>query len=692
MRPFALPLAAALLAATTAATLAAPPELAVYVTDENKDVYVALYDDVAIELAGCPSETAARALVALPSAAVEEITLSDLEAGHELIHPKIPCSPDAPFDADFPATTKVWFDLAGTRRYYLSWPSPQGTFYSIPSRCTAIKEAFALRPRIALPGVLQAETAPPQGSIVTEIVLDCGDGAPDPIEPGDGEAAVGDHWSLHQTDVFLSEASVGDTIYVAIHNRVTANGIEKNYLPIYRINGAPSGEAVWEGATRRATVEEALADLFGIDPAEPVTTLGFQDVAKLDTAAYLDLCLTRCDGYHHQNGFFPQPGEAFDLVVLPAPIASQRPGLLGETLLRWEFAQGRTASFVGCDRLTAAMGLMLPGTDSAAWGDAIDRLHADSAAFEMPFVCPPAATEICLRRLAEEGVVSQALFARGSDCPTATRLRVELPKQARISSALVLDATDFADVEIVPRDPIARSHLTASLPLINAVASAACPFEPAPAIIHAKDLSGLRLARIDLVRAVDGPTQELTAMILENARVALDHVTIGSGEGTRPIERTLRLCNAELYVLGGNYQSQLLGLHGLNSRVSLVGAGATDMAVVGAGNFGLFMMSGSTVRMSWAALTAPRAVLLRASDLKGVRVDLAAGGAAPTSSGLRLERGASAAFSVSSARGFACLGVFPDSTATARFTLPTNQLLGDNTRINCGSGAVEIID
>ncbi|MDP3896842.1 MAG: hypothetical protein Q8Q62_09210 [Mesorhizobium sp.] len=689
MRPLAL-LLAGVFAAATLPAIAAPPGLAAYVTDENEDAYVALYGNVAIELSGCASEAAARALVAVPSAAIEQTTLVELRNAHDLGHPKIPCSPDARFDADFPATTPVWFDLDGTRRYYLSWPTPHGTFYSVPSRCTAIKEAFALRQRIALPGVLKGETAPPQGAIVNEIVLDCGEGQPAPGEPGEGDAtALGDRWSLHQTDVFLSETSVGDTVYVAVFNRVTPNGIEKSYLPIHRINGAPSGQAVWEGSNSRGRVEAALAELFGTDPTLPVTMLGFQDVARLDAAVYLDLCLTRCQGYRHEHGFFPQPGQAFDLVTLPPPLATQRLGLLGETIYRWNFAQARSASFVGCGGLAAAIGMVLPAADASAWGDAVD--NAIGAPAEKPFVCAPR-DELCRRVVAEGGVVSQAHFNRGSDCQTARRLRLELPKQAVIASTLRLDANGFADVEIVPRDPVGRSRLRVTLPIVAAAASS-CPFEPAPAILSARDLSALRLSRLDIVRSADGPTQELTAMVLENVRVALDHVAIGAGgEGLRPIERTLRLCGAEVYALGGSYLSSLLGLHGLNSRISVAGLDATDLATIGSGSFGLFMMSGSTVRMSWAAVTAPRAVSLRASDLKGTRVDLAVGQASPTSSGLRLERGASAQFSLSSARGFACLGVFPDPSSSARFTLPVNALAADNTRTNCGSGSVEIID
>lgn len=687
MRALALGLAGGLFATVTA--LAAPPELAAYVTDDNKDVYVALYGDVAVELAGCPTEAAARSLVALPAAAIAQTTLAELQAAHPLTHPKIPCTPEAKFDADFAATTPVWFDLNGTRRYYLPSPAAQGTFYSIPSRCTAIKEAFALRQRIVLPGVLQAETAPPQGAIVSEIVLDCGDGQARPPEPGDGEMAAGDRWSLHDTDVFLSGDTL-DTIYVAVHLRVTSAGVEKNYLPIHRINGAPASQAVWEGSNSRSQVESALKELFGIKADEAVTTLGAEGLARINKAPFLDLCLTRCDGYRHQHGFFPQPDIGFDLVGLPQPIATRQFDLLGETFYRWSFADGRAASFGGCDRLTAAMGLILPGPETAAWGDAVGKVHGLAPSGEAPFVCSPPAAETCVRRVAEGGTLSQALFARDASCQAARRLRIELPARATIASTLVVDGASFQDVEVAPKDPLGASALTVALPQANAVASS-CPFEPAPAVIHARNLARLKLARLSLARAGDGPTQELTAMILENTKAAFDHVGIGSiGEGQRPIERTLRLCNTELYVLGGAYRSTLLALHGMNSRVSFAGPGATDTASITTENFGLFMMSGSVIRMSWTALTAPRAMLLRGSEIKGTHVDLDAGSVSTTSSGLRLERGSNAALSVSSARRFACLGVFPDATSSASFTLPTNALAADNTRVNCGSGAIEI--
>src|SRR5262245_48850652 len=90
---------------------ASAPSLEVYVTDQDQNGYVAIYDGVAVELANCPNAAAARALLALPGdAAIAETTLNSLRTGRGLVQPRIPCAPDAKFDADFPATTKVWFD------------------------------------------------------------------------------------------------------------------------------------------------------------------------------------------------------------------------------------------------------------------------------------------------------------------------------------------------------------------------------------------------------------------------------------------------------------------------------------------------------------------------------------------------------------------------------------------------------
>ncbi|MGY9047122.1 hypothetical protein P775_19775 [Puniceibacterium antarcticum] len=127
------------------------------------------------------------------------------------MHPGLPCAA-AGFDADWPATMPIWADVAGSGLYYLA--APDGTGYdALPAACTALKSALAIRERLQLPGVLQA-MAPPPDLGRPRVVLGCGSGTAAPAEP-DAVAGGPGAWSLHRFEVFLTENSTGDTLYVA---------------------------------------------------------------------------------------------------------------------------------------------------------------------------------------------------------------------------------------------------------------------------------------------------------------------------------------------------------------------------------------------------------------------------------------------------------------------------------------------
>ena len=689
MKPAGIALAM-MLAASAGAANAASPELAVYVTDDDRDVFVALYEGgVGVELAACSSAASAAALVGLPPGPIGETTLGELQAERDLAHPKIPCGPDAPFDADFPATTPIWFDAAETKRYYLASPTAAETVYAIPSACEGIKDAFAIRQRIALPGVLQASALPPPAR-TRQIVLDCGDGSAGPIDPdGDHGQASSSYWTLHKADVFLTADSIGDPIYVAVFNRVTAAGLEKNYLPIHRINGAPAGEAVWEGSQSTEQVEDGLAQLFDIDPALPVTALGFADVGKLGNAVYLDLCLTRCENYRHEHGYFPEPGLSVNLVTLPPPLATRRVGLLGERLDRWEFAPGRVANFDRCAELEAATGIAVPAGDDEDWGAAMER--AAAAPRETLFECSRR-SEVCVRAIPDGGVLTQSHLNPGADCPSANRLRIRLAATATVPSRLVIGGSSFQDVDIAPLDPLGRSRITISLPP-TAPSALTCLVDPVPGVIDIGAGSSVRLARLDFVRSAASAVQELVWLTVDQATAALDQLGVGStGDGLLPVERAVRLCHADLYVVGGSYKTSLIGMHGLKSRISIAGVDDANPVSIASEKFGAYLMSGSVARFSRASVSAPRALTLNDSGLRASRTALSTPLSQANSTGLRLERGAVAELSISSARGFSCVATFTDQGSSASFTLLVNALANDNSRVGCGLGAVEIVE
>ncbi|HEV7251594.1 MAG TPA: hypothetical protein VGN97_00620 [Mesorhizobium sp.] len=688
IRPPAL-LLGLLLSCAVQAALADAPGLAAYVRDDDADVYVALFGDDAVELDGCANEAAARALLALPAAPIRETTLAALQASHRFGSLKIPCPPSGTFDASLPATAPIWFDAAGSQRYVIASSGQPDLFYAVPSRCTGIKEAFALRQRIGLPGVLQTQPAPPRGPEFREIVLDCGDGA---AAPQDGTAAASDSWRLYQADVFLSENSLGDTIYVAAFNSLTGGVPQRRLLPIYRINGAPAGDGIWQGSNGRDKVEAALAELLGTDPAAAVEALPAADLAALGGAVHLDLCLTDCVGYNHRHAAFIGP-ERLALAVLAAPAPYPALDRLGRATLRWDFAEARTLSLANCDGLAAAMGMAPADRSALNWDEAAAAALSEplAASGTASFACRPPDSALCVRTVPQEGVVSQALLAKGPDCSGADTLLLELPPTARIAEGLLLDGSVFAAVEIRPLDAGGRSRLVFGTGR-RVAPSSICPFEPVPAAIEVRGLNWLAIERVDLARAADGPAEEAAALVLEEARASLDHVSIGSaGEGLRPFERAVRLCRSELYGFGGALQGSSLALHGLDSRLALGGAGEQDRVAVSSGGFGLVLIS-SALQLAWAQVTAPRAVQLRASRFKGLRLDLSPGAVSGLSQGLRLERDARAELELSQARGFGCLGVFFHPSAFLRVLLPLNALAADNGRLHCGEGVMDIVE
>ena len=96
----------------------------------------------------------------------------------------------------------------------------------------------------------------------------------------------------------------------------------------------------------------------------------------------------RCEGYQHQHAFFAKPEIVFDLTSLPEPVAARRLGVLGEPVLRWNYALDRAASFAGCDRLVGTMGMTAEGDPNADWESAIDATFDQRIVAAASFRCP----------------------------------------------------------------------------------------------------------------------------------------------------------------------------------------------------------------------------------------------------------------------------------------------------------------
>jgi hypothetical protein len=667
---------------------AAEPGLAVYVTDDDRDVFVAILDGIAIELSGCAGETAARTLLQLPAAApLAETTLDALTADNALgSHPRIPCGPDAAFDADLPATTPVWADLTGTRRYYLAGPGAAGAYYSIPTDCNAIKAAFAIRERIQLPGVLKGQALPPD--LATEVALGCGQAV-----PGDGAGPVGDTpaaaaWSLHKVDTFLSAESIGDSIYVARYTVANADGELREYLPVHRIDGASAHEAIWAGGDRTRRTESALRELFGIAADAAITPLDFEALGRIQQAVHVDLCLTDCQGYIHRHAYFANPGVDLELTEVRSVASATEMNVLGRPRSVWTFADGRRLVLSGCDRLGEALGL--EDSEPAAWPIAVEAALIGLETPQPTLACDAAEALTCVRQVADGGQLTAALAAASPDCAGATRLRLELAATAVLPRALVLTNIPFAEMETRPADGVARSLIRA-VPSVPPDGVSACLFAPAPGLIVAASLPHLMLSRLDIVREADGPAGEVAALQVEKGTVALDRVSIGAaGEGRMPVERAVRLCNAELYVGGGQIEATALAIQAASSLVLVAGLGSEPADARG-GRFGILLATGSAARLHRVTLVSPNPFVLRDATLTATRADLTAGAGSPGDA-IRLERGARADLTQSTAAGFRCLGIFFDASASASFVLPGNDLARDNDHTSCGSSTVAIVE
>ncbi|WP_347138388.1 hypothetical protein [Paracoccus sp. SSK6] len=665
---------------------AEPPGLAVYVTDEGQDRYVALYDTQAVELAGCTGVTQARNLLALADTVQPaEQTQAALTEGFALgAAPRIPCS-EADFALDWPAATGIWADPGGSGRYYLPMPGGPG-YAALPSRCTGLRTVFAIRARLQLPGVLLGTGLPPDLGDGPALVLDCGD-----AQPGQGTTIpttpqTAGAWSLHRFDTFLSEASAGDTIPVLRFR--PSETAPAGYLPVLRVDGVDTRDTLLAGGAEAARLEDALARLIGADPETPVTALGGEAVAALRVALYADLCLTGCVDYAHRHAVFLSPDSDLGVTVIDPPAPATRMDRLGSVAQVMTYAEGRSLSLVGCDGLAQALGMVAkPGDDwQAAAAAAVD----DTAPAATILDCRASGPDLCLRRVAEGGALTPAMLAPGPDCPGAARLRVELPAALTLPTALTLTGPAFAQVELAPAPGIARSTLTIT-PSRLAASDGSCVLAPVDALIAATGVPRLVLTAIDLRRAPtpEGPAaREALGIQVQSGALVLNGSTIDASD--QPLQRGINLCLADLYATDSSVTAQATAVQALASRLLLTGR--SDAALrLAAGRFGMLLMPGTMTRLSQVEIIAATPVVLRGALLDGGSVVLGAEPGAP-GSGMQLERAARADLTISRIAGFRCAVSFADAASASRLMLPGNDLARDNTHTACGPGRLEVLE
>lgn len=661
-----------------------PPRLAVFVTDADADVYVAIWGDKALELRGCATAAAARELLQLPpDATVSETRLEALTADFAYgAQPGLPCA-GHPFDADWPATTPIWADVAQSGAYYLPMPSGSG-YLALPASCAALKTALAIRERLQLPGVLQGSFAPPDLG-TPALSLSCGAAAAAPVGPAAGSAETG--WTLHRFEIFLSEDSTLDTIYVA--RSIGAGGVPA-YLPILRLDGRDSRDILLEGGPAMRSAEAELAALIGAAPDAPATLLGAEAGAAIRAVLFVDLCLQDCAGYAHAPAAFLQPGVDLAIAALPPLLAEAGLDALGRPRLRASFAEGRSARFTGCARLTAAMGLAAaePADWFAATATALEAEPPPGTAFE----CGGARADICTRQVPDGGSLSPALLAPGSDCAGKTELRIELAGRASAAEPLLLQDLAFTRVALLPQPGLARARLVIT-PGRLASAAAPCVLSGTDALIVASGIAELSLYAIDLERKATDAMGEVVALQVQGGRLMLQDVSIGNQpDGSAAVQRGVNLCRADLYARASRISAETIAVQGLASRVMLSGD-AAQRASLGQARFGLLMAQQSQVRLQQTDIAATNPIVLRGAELRASGIALAPLAAGVRSgSALQLERGSSAEVQISRVAGFRCAASFLDAASRLGFLLPGNDIARDNTFSACGPGQFSLIE
>lgn len=662
------------------------PDISVFVTDQNQDVFVALYGNAAVELSGCTSVSEARSLLQLPAdTAPAETTLGRLEGEFGFgTHPRIPCSA-ASFDTDWAATAPIWADVEGSGNYYLQALSGEG-YVALPARCTAIKAAFAIRERLQLPSVLKATVAPADLG-EPRLVLDCG-GAPAESGP---VVAVDDttNWTLHRFETFLSEDSTGDIIYVARY-QPAADGAPPAYLPIIRADAEETREVVLAGGAAMLELEAGLARLIGAPADAPVTTLGAEAVAALRNALYADLCLRSCDGYQHRHAAFQRPGVDLGVTSLPPMLANLQMDRLGAERIVVHYAEGRQAVFTACPDLAAALGIVAAVAEDwfAATATALLTEPTPGADFD----CRSAGADVCVRQVPEGGILTLAQFAPGGDCAGATRLKIELPAVVQVPQALHLQGLGFETVELAPAPGVARSRLVVAPSRLPA-STTSCVLSATDALIASNGLRQLDLTRVDLERKAGDATGDVLALQVQGGKLVLNDVGIGGDpEGSAPVQRGVNLCLADFFALHSRIAAEAIAIQGLSARVMVSGTPQARSSLSRA-RFGMLMSSGSLARLSQTDISAVTPVVLRGARLKADAVALSptVAGAA-VASAVQLERASEAEFTISTVADFRCAASFIDTASRLSLILPGNDIARDNTHAACGPGQFSLIE
>ena len=664
------------------AARAEEPALARYVTDDNVDVYVALFGGQAVELAGCASEGAVRALIEMPNERpISDRTQVDLTDSAALgAHPAIPCNPPPLAEAAWPGSVPIWADLTANGRYLLAAPNGAG-FYAVDAKCEAIKTALSIRERAQGAGFQGFGQPDP---LELRLTINCGPGAEaqGPVPPDADSGAEG--WTLHSAELFMSEAGLPDTLLVAS----APMGEGRGYLPIRRLDGVEIAPLFLEGGARLEAAKAALRMLFAVPEEAVVSPLGFEELEAVQSALFADICTRNCDGYDHSHGFFALPG--ID-VALSFEGVEQTPAaldILGRDLSGLRFADGRALWLQGCAAVASALGIVPGEGDWKSMARAAHLGAGQAAAMR----CNAARAATCIRVIGPGLPLVPEVFHASGSCAGKTRLIVHLPEAVTATAPLMIDAErGFAEVEIVPMPGLERAILT--VPAGASGAASPCLLSSPRVMIHSRGDLRLMLRDVTLRRRLEEVPQEAIGLHSDGGTLVTDGVImVADGDAGLPPERGISLCSGAYYARATRVQAGTIAVQGSNSRLAISGAPGAP-TTLGSARYAISASAGTEMILSNVTLTGRVGASLFNATLDATNLRLVSTDAQSGSSTALQFRGASEAqLMQSTAQGFACVGTFWTAGSAAIFTLPGNNLTADNTRPSCGAGTVQILE
>ncbi|MBF0315371.1 MAG: hypothetical protein HQK50_08705 [Oligoflexia bacterium] len=690
--------------ALTTVVMASAPTISLgqYIDNNNEEVYVVQFNQQAFLLKACKKLEAIKLLNLASNVAIA--TIQDLEeftstfALDKVL--SIPCTGVAA-DSDLPMNTALWADLNGSKKYYLQAPAPQeeGTFYSIPSRCNGLKEAFNIRKRVATSGAFRGNKPPAAALLKQEIPLSCGEGTSNPSEQPPSSGNSGNSWKLYKAEVAIADEL--ETVYIALDEENFLGKNHRSLLSIHTIDGQKVSDLFWEGDPEKiAAIEKKLKQLFAIAANDNIASPAPELIDLTAKFPFVEICLESCNG----------PQKSFDHLLLsedlpPQPIPSrelqQKMNLRGEREDYWSVGDNRLLQFYGCQELTRALGLRsstatatTPSTTSSSeWLQELYSVIEVIDQEKILFRCPAKASNSCVRTFSDGQSLNNLSFRASAECRGKTRLELRIKGAVKVVESLILEGkkerNGFEEIEILGASsnnnyilPAAKGFKVTPMP------PSVCLFDKKLPLILAQDLKKLTISNLTITtnsgsEDTSAPKIDL-ALDIQNSSTILSQMQIQNGGG-------LRSCKAEVYSLASNFKSSGIAILAAGTRLLLYGQG------VDAEEEALRCSSGTTVLLYQGEILAPQTafrldrseISIQKSSIVNPKRDLPA---AKASVAFKMNKGNNVTVDYSTVSGFEYLTYFGQKENSIKFLLPITDLQSENVHLSSGEGSFEIIE